>query len=114
MDLSTLQLSDALTVAGAVGIAALITGIIALAKNLRGVGPFIDAGNEPTVAFILSALVVIAALASAGTALTLSGIFGGIVAWYGIAAIAMHIHDGSGTVAALVLAPKAVSGPPVA
>jgi uncharacterized membrane protein HdeD (DUF308 family) len=103
MDLSTLQLSDALTAAGAVGVAALIAGVIALAKNLRGIGPWLDAGNEPTVVFVLAALIVIAAVASAGTTVTLPVIFGGFVAWYGIAEVAMAVHDRSNTIAPLVL-----------
>lgn len=91
MDLP-LTLADVLTVSGAVGSAALITGLIALAKNIRGIGPLIDRGNEPTVAFALSALLVIAAFAARGT-YTPDGAFAAFLAWYGIATIAMGIHD---------------------
>jgi hypothetical protein len=103
VDLSTLQLSDALTAAGAVGVAALIAGVIALAKNLRGIGPWLDAGNEPAVVFVLAALIVAAAVASAGVAVTLPTIFAAFVAWYGIAEVAMAVHDRSGSITPLVL-----------
>ena len=102
MDLSTLQLSDALTAAGAVGFAALITGVIAIAKNLRGIGPYIDNGNEPTVAFVLSALVVLGAMAQVVTVLTPQTILVGVVAWYGIATLSMGIHTSSTTVLPIV------------
>jgi hypothetical protein len=55
-----------LTAAGATASAALITGMIAILKQLVVVGPWIDAAREPTAAFVLSAVLVIVAGASVG------------------------------------------------
>jgi hypothetical protein len=55
-----------LTAAGATASAALITGLIAILKRLLVVGPWIDAAREPTVAFALSAALVIVAVVSVG------------------------------------------------
>ena len=50
-----LTLAVVLTAAGATASAALITGLIAIAKQLVVVGPWINADREPTIAFVLSA-----------------------------------------------------------
>ena len=81
-----------LTAAGATASAALITGLIAIAKQLVVVGPWIDAAREPTVAFILSAVLVIVAVVSVGV-LTPAALFAAFLAWFGVAQIAMGVHD---------------------
>jgi hypothetical protein len=87
-----LTLAVVLTAAGATASAALITGLIAIAKQLVVVGPWINADREPTVAFALSALLVTVALLSVGV-LTPAALFGAFLAWFGIAQIAMGVHD---------------------
>lgn len=81
-----------LTAAGATASATLITGLIAMAKRLAVIGPRIDDGNEPTLAFILSAVLVAAVYASVGV-VTFASAFAAFLAWYGIAQIAMGVHD---------------------
>lgn len=81
-----------LTAAGATASAALITGLIAIAKQLVVIGPWIDAAREPTVAFVLSAVLVIVAVVSAGV-FTPAALFAAFLAWFGIAQIAMGVHD---------------------
>ena len=61
-----LTLAVVLTAAGATASAALITGLIAIAKQLVVVGPWINADREPTVAFVLSALLVVLTTVSVG------------------------------------------------
>jgi hypothetical protein len=87
-----LTLAVVLTAAGATASAALITGLIAIGKQLVVVGPWINANREPTIAFALSALLVIAAVLSVGV-FTPAALFGAFLAWFGIAQIAMGVHD---------------------
>lgn len=87
-----LHLADVLTVAGAVAAAALITGLIALLKNLGRVGAWIEAGHEPIVAFLLSAILVAIAFVDVGTH-TLDGAFAAVLAWYAIASLTSPMHD---------------------
>jgi hypothetical protein len=93
-DTTGLSLALALTAGGAVVFAGLTTGIIEILKNIAA---SIINGHEQLLAFVLSAVWVILAYVSAiqAGALTLdleSG-FVGFLAWYGIARIAMGIHD---------------------
>jgi len=81
-----------LTTAGATASAALITGLIAMAKQLVGIGPWIKADREPTIAFVLSAVLVTLAVATTGV-ITPASIFAAFLAWFGIAQIAMGVHD---------------------
>jgi hypothetical protein len=81
-----------LTAAGATASAAIITGTIAILKQVVVIGPWIQADREPTVAFALSAVLVSAAVISVGT-LTPEGLFAAFLAWFGIAQIAMGVHD---------------------
>lgn len=87
-----LTLAAVLTVAGAVTSAAFITGLIAVLKNLRGIGPILDAENEPTAAALLSGILVVAAYLAYGER-TPEGAFAAMFAWYAIARLAMGIHD---------------------
>lgn len=89
--MTDLSLAIVLTAAGATASAALITGLIAMGKALAGIGPLIS-GREPTIAFVLSAVLVIAASASVGV-FTPESIFAAFLAWFGIAQIAMGVHD---------------------
>ena len=100
-----LTLAAILTPGGAVAGAALITGLIAILKSLNGVGQYLT-GNEPTVAFALSAILVMLAFWQAGP-FTPAGAFGAFLAWFGIAQIAMGVHD---TIKS-VTAPKDVTPP---
>lgn len=94
IDPQGLTLAIALTAGGAALFAALITGFVELFKTLL---PGLFDGHEQQFAFILSGLVVIAAVASAVTTdmltITIESVFAAILAWYGIARIAMGIHD---------------------
>lgn len=81
-----------LTAAGATASAALITGLIAMGKRLAWLGPRIDDGNEPSVAFVLAAVLVVVAFWVVGDFTPASG-FGAFLAWFGIAQIAMGVHD---------------------
>ena len=81
-----------LTAAGATASAALITGLIAMLKQLVSIGPWIKADREPTIAFVLSAVLVTLAVATVGV-ITPASIFAGFLAWFGIAQIAMGVHD---------------------
>ncbi len=86
-----LTLAAVLTAGGVTASAALITGVIAVLKSLDVVGPRIS-GNEPTVAFALSAVLVMAAFWVSGP-FTPEGGFAAVLAWFGIAQIAMGVHD---------------------
>jgi len=81
-----------LTAAGATASAALITGLIAILKQLVVIGPWIQADREPTIAFVLSAVLVTVAVVSVG-AFTPAALFAAFLAWFGIAQIAMGVHD---------------------
>ena len=81
-----------LTAAGATASAALITGMIAILKQLVVVGPWINADREPTIAFVLSAVLVTVAVISVGV-FTPAALFAAFLAWFGVAQIAMGVHD---------------------
>jgi hypothetical protein len=81
-----------LTAAGATASAALITGLIAILKQLVVIGPWIQADREPTIAFVLSAVLVTIAVVSVGV-FTPTALFAAFLAWFGIAQIAMGVHD---------------------
>lgn len=91
---STLTLTLILTAAGAVLGAGLVTGFVQILKTV-----FADlvTGREQRFAFFGSALLVIAAFASGvqDGSLTVTGasLFAALLAWYGIARIALGIHD---------------------
>src|SRR5207249_4241601 len=91
-DNQALTLAVILTAGGATAAATLIAGLIALAKNLPGLGTWIDAKNEPLVAYVLAAVLVV--LAAVDTHVSgLAGAFGAFLAWYGIATLSGGIHD---------------------
>ena len=88
-DETTLTLALVLTAGGAVAASALVTGLVQLVKQL---GPMID-GKERLVAFVLSAVLVLIAVA-AGTSdgtltLNIATGFAAFLAWYGIARLSM-------------------------
>ena len=87
-----LTLAVVLTASGATASAAIITGLIAMLKKIVVIGPWIGADREPTIAFVLSAVLVAAAVASVGI-FTPGSLFGAFLAWFGIAQIAMGVHD---------------------
>lgn len=87
-----ITLTVVLTASGATASAAIITGLIAMLKEIVVIGPWIGADREPTIAFVLSAVLVAAAVASVGIFTPVS-LFGAFLAWFGIAQIAMGVHD---------------------
>lgn len=87
-----LTLPAVLTAGGMTASAALITAVVAVLKQVRGIGPLLDRGNEPTACFALSGALVAAAFASAGD-VTAPAAFAALLAWFGIAQIAMGVHD---------------------
>jgi hypothetical protein len=87
-----LTVAVVLTAAGATASAALITGLIAILKQLVVIGPWIQADREPTIAFVLSAVLVTVAVVSVGV-FTPAALFAAFLAWFGIAQIAMGVHD---------------------
>lgn len=97
--MESFDLAIVLTAAGATVGAALITGLISILKRLGAVGSWIDANREPTVSFVLSALLVAAAYYSTSTlgggemVVDATSAFAAFLAWYGIAQISMGVHD---------------------
>lgn len=93
-DTETLTLALALTAGGAVAFAALITGVIALLKSVAATAV---TGRERVLSLVLSAVVVVLAMAQGigdGTiTLNIATGFAGFLAWYGIARISNGIHD---------------------
>jgi hypothetical protein len=102
MDLN-ITLADVLTPAGFVAAAALVTGLVEIAKRLfRHLS-----GNEATAAAILAALLVCSAYYDAHV-FTLQTGFVAVIAWYGITRLAMGIHDDA------TAAPNSLTGGPAA
>jgi uncharacterized membrane protein HdeD (DUF308 family) len=87
-----LSLAVVLTASGATAAAALITGLIAMLKQVAVIGPRIDAGNEPSLSFVLAGVLVLLAFVSVGV-FTVPAAFAAFLAWFGIAQIAMGVHD---------------------
>lgn len=88
-----LTLAIALTAAGATVVAAFITGIVEiLSRTISALK-----GHEQGAALVLSAIVVVAAVADAVSKATMTldiaTVFAAVVAWYGIARVSMGIHD---------------------
>jgi len=79
-------------------------------KRLVGVGDWISADRESTVAFILSAVLVVGAVLSVGV-FTPASIFAAFLAWFGIAQIAMGVHDTVKSAIAPAAATNATTGP---
>lgn len=88
----TLTLALVLTAAGATASAALVSGLVQLLKQIAPLS-----GREKLAAFVLSAALVILAMAAgiqAGTlTLSIATGFGGFLAWYGIARLSMAVYD---------------------
>jgi len=86
-----LTLALVLTAGGATAAAALVTGVVQLLKQL---GNFLD-GKERLTAFILSGVLVVVAVASAvqdgSLTLSIGSVFAAVLAWYGIARLAMAV-----------------------
>lgn len=92
-NLDEVTLGLALTAAGAVVMAALITGIVEILS--RTITPI--QGHEQGLTLVLAGVVVAAAVFDAVNQdlleLSVASIFAAVVAWYGIARVAMGIHD---------------------
>ena len=100
---STLQLADVLTPAGSVAAAMLVTGLIALLKNLGTFGAWLDDGHEQVVSLLLAGVLVVLAVVDAGWAgMGLRGLFSAFLAWYGISALTVGTHAAGTGVQGLV------------
>lgn len=94
VDLNSLTLAALLTTTGATVVAGFVTGLVTVLKNLI---PWVNAGNEPRVAAILAAAIVLLLAVAAvqagafvvGVPLILAIVFG----WYGVTRLSMAIHD---------------------
>ncbi len=85
-----LTLASVLTAAGAVSAAALVSGIVEILKRVL---PVIGRRQlEPVLAFAFSGALVVAAWSASGDR-TAESAFAALLAWYGIARVAMGIHD---------------------
>lgn len=91
-DETTLTLALVLTAGGAVAASAIITGLVQLLKQL---GNFLD-GRERLTAFLLSAILVIVAMAAGvqdkSLTITFQSVFAAFLAWYGIARLSMAVY----------------------
>jgi hypothetical protein len=93
-DPSQLTLAVILTGGGVTATAALVWGLISMLKKLPGLGTRIDAGLEPALAYLISAILVVVAFINVPVAERGPGSgFGAFLAWYGIATIAGAAHD---------------------
>lgn len=97
-DVNSFTLALVLTAAGATAAAALVSGLVQLFKTLL---PGLSDGKERVAAFILSALLVVVAVASGvqdGTiTINIAALFAAFLAWYGIARLSMAVFaDASG------------------
>lgn len=92
--MNDIQLAIVLTAAGAMVLAPLITGFVSLLKATFA--RQID-GHERMAAFVLSLLVVVAAIAdgiSKGTmTLDIGTVFGGVLAFYALGRLAIATYD---------------------
>ena len=88
----TFTLALVLTTGGAVAASALVTGLVQLFKQL---GSFLD-GRERITAFVLSAILVIVAVAAGVTegslTINIASVFAAFLAWYGIARLSMAVY----------------------
>lgn len=89
------SLETVLLAGGAVATAGFIKGLISVLKHTHvSVGTFIQKhALEPALAFVLSGAAVIAAVANQGGVANLGEGTLAVLAWYGIARLAMGIHD---------------------
>lgn len=87
-----LTLAIILTTGGAVAAAALITGVIQLVKTLFGAN-WPGATASRLLAFLLSAVLVVWAYVGIPVVLTAATAFAGLLAFYGIARLAMAVYD---------------------
>lgn len=88
--MDNLTLDAVLTAGGAVASAAFITGLVEILKRVL---PVIGERElEPVLAFFFSAILVCVAYLNYPVH-TVDTAFGAVLAWYGIARVAMGIHD---------------------
>lgn len=92
VDPNTLTLAMVLTAGGAPVVATLITGLVQLAKTLFG-ERWPGAGASRGLAFALSLVFVVWAYAGVPVPVTAVSLFAGLLAWYGIARLAMAVYD---------------------
>ena len=87
-----LTLAIILTAGGAVAAAGLITGLVQLAKTLFG-SAWPGAAVSRAFAFVLSLVLVAWAYVGIPVEITGQTLFAGLLAWYGIARLAMAVYD---------------------
>ena len=88
-----LTLAAVLTAGGAVAASGLITGLISLLKALPFIGPRIEDGLEPLLAFAFSAVLVSLAYMHTVPEKNVATGFIAFLAWYGVARLAMGFYD---------------------
>jgi len=92
IDLETLTLAALLTTAGALGLATIVTGLVAVLGRL-----FTFEGNEPKVAAVLTfgfvLLIAVQAVISNTMTLGIPLVLASVLAWYSVTRLAMSIHD---------------------
>lgn len=86
-----LTLALVLTAGGALGSSLLITGLVEMFKRL--IGQSWTAGVSRLVAFVLSGVLVVVAVAASGVELTIAYLFGAFLAWYAIARLSLANYD---------------------
>ena len=87
-----ITLAVILTAGGATATAGLITGLVQLAKTLFG-SHWPGAGASRLAAFVLSGVFVAWAYIGIPVELTAATAFAGLLAFYGIARLAMAVYD---------------------
>ena len=92
IDLDTLTLAALLTTAGALGLATIVTGLIAVIGRLFVIeGKEAQAAAVLTFAFVL--LLAVQAVISGAMAVGVPLILAGVLAWYSVTRLSMSIHD---------------------
>jgi len=92
IDLNTLTLAALLTTAGALGLATIVVGIVAVIGRL-----FVLDGNESKAAAVLTfafvLLLAVQAVISDTMTLGIPLVLAAVLAWYSVTRLAMSIHD---------------------
>ena len=92
IDLNTLTLAALLTTAGALGLATIVVGLVAVIGRL-----FVVEGNEARIAAVLTfafvLLLAVQAVISDTMTLGIPLVLSGVLAWYSVTRLAMSIHD---------------------
>ena len=92
IDLDTLTLAALLTTAGALGLATIVTGLVAVLGRL-----FTFEGNEARVAAVITfafvLLLAVQSVISETMTLGIPLVLASVLAWYSVTRLSMSIHD---------------------